>query len=134
VKRDDAIKTPEECDAAERLQDLIRRAQAGDGSALPSLRVALDEAPDLWREAGSLADQVQKEMLQQVAGADLILRETMERSQSELRAELSDPDPSPLERLLIERVLICRLLFHGADRDVVRNLKRFIRQATLARR
>ena len=50
-----------------------------------------------------------------VAGADLFLRETVLRKLHDLRAELLTNSTSPLERLLVERIVACWLQTHYAD-------------------
>jgi hypothetical protein len=99
----------------ERLQDLVRRAQGGDRSAMPELRQVLDADPSLWQRYGDLAKYAQGAWLQLVAPRDVLLYECLERKMEELRAELSGPDPSPLEKLLVERVVACWLQCEYAD-------------------
>src|SRR5262249_20583590 len=44
-----------------------------------------------------------------------MLHESARRKAEQLRAELAGPEPSPLERLLIERVVSCWLQVNYAD-------------------
>jgi hypothetical protein len=104
-----------ETEALERLQSLVKRAERGDESALPELRAALDENPWIWQRYGDLARQSQAAWLQLIAGPNLLLRESVERKAEQLRAELAGPGPSPLERLLVERVIACWLQTQYAD-------------------
>ena len=106
--------TPE-TEALERLQSLVKRAEQGDASALPELRAALDTNPWIWERYGDLAQQSQAAWLQLIAGPNLLLRESVERKTEQLRAELAGPGPSPLERLLVERVIACWLQTQYAD-------------------
>jgi hypothetical protein len=53
--------------------------------------------------------------VQLLCGPNLLLRESLTRKLEELRAELGGPSPSPLERLLVARVLACWLQVHYAD-------------------
>jgi hypothetical protein len=99
----------------ERLRDLVARAQAGDASVLPALREALDADPSLWQRCGDLAAQAQAAWLQLLAGHDLLLHESVQRKLEALRVELAGPDPSPLERLVVERILAGWLQVHYAD-------------------
>jgi hypothetical protein len=98
-----------------RLQSLVQRAQQGDRSALPELKAALDEDATLWQRHGDLAYHAQTAWLDLVGGADLLLRECVERKLAELRAELAGPAPTKLEGLLVERVAACWLQLHFAD-------------------
>jgi hypothetical protein len=104
-----------ETEILERLQALVRRAEQGDESALPTLRAALDANPWIWERYGDLAQQSQAAWLQLIAGPNLLLREAVERKAEQLRAELAGPEPSPLERLLVERVVACWLQVQYAD-------------------
>src|SRR6516164_1103310 len=99
----------------ERLQRLVERAEKGDASVLGELRVALDANPWVWERYGDLAQQSQAAWLRLVAGRNLLLLESARRKAEQLRAELAGPAPSPLERLLVERVVACWLQVHYAD-------------------
>jgi len=97
------------------LQALVERAQAGDRSSLPELKAALDTNPAIWRQVGDLAAQAQEAWLRLLAGQDLLLEECVRRKLEELRLELVGPDPTPLEALLVERIVACSLQCHYAD-------------------
>jgi hypothetical protein len=104
-----------ETETLERLQSLVKRAEQGDESALPELRVALNANPWIWERYGDLAQQSQAAWLQLNAGPDLLLRESVERKTEQLRTELAGPGPSPLEKLLVERVIACWLQTQYTD-------------------
>jgi hypothetical protein len=104
-----------ETETLERLQTLVKRAEQGDESALPTLRAALDTNPWIWERYGDLAQQSQAAWLQLIAGPNLLLRESVERKAEQLRSELTGPGPSPLEKLLVERVIACWLQVQYAD-------------------
>lgn len=104
-----------ELTVTEQMLGLIRRAQNGDRSVLPQLRKAIDEEPSLWSTYGDLALQSQTAWLNLIAGQDLLLSECVQRQLASLREDLAGSDPSPLERLLVERVAACWLQCHYAD-------------------
>jgi hypothetical protein len=106
---------PLEAEILERLERLVKRAEQNDESALPELRAALDANPWVWQRYGDLALQSQAAWLQLIAGQNLMLRESVERKAAQMRAELAGPGPSPLERLLVERVVACWLQTQYAD-------------------
>lgn len=87
----------------------MERAQDGDESALPALRRALDEEPKISRIFVNLADTLERSLTRNVAGDDLVVRECIPRNLEEMRKELAGENPSPLERLLVERIAICWL-------------------------
>jgi hypothetical protein len=99
----------------ERLAELVQRAQQGDLTALPLLREALEADPALWQEYGDLAAQAQEAWLQLLAGTDYLLAESVRLKLGALRRELGAEGASPLEKLLIERIVACWLQTHYAD-------------------
>ena len=107
--------------ALDQLHAVVRRAQAGDRTALPDLRKALDEHPEYFVHAGDLALMAQHTWLDLLSGTDLFIRETVERKLQEMRVELAGANPSPLEKLLVERVMACWLQVNHADTVFVGN-------------
>ncbi len=91
------------------LQDLVERAKSGDRSAVPRLREYLDRNPQLWRNSGSIAVQAQAAWINGTVGPDLHLRECMSKQINEMKAELCGDSPTPLEALLVERIVTCWL-------------------------
>ena len=98
-----------------RLAELVQRAQQGDLSVLPLLRDALVADPAVWQEYGDLAAQAQEAWLQLLAGTDHLLAESVRLKLGALRHELGAEGASPLEKLLIERIVACWLQTHYAD-------------------
>ena len=99
----------------DRLAELVQRAQQGDVTALPLLREALEGDPSLWQEYGDLAAQAQEAWLQLLAGTDYLLAESVRLKLAALRQELGAEGASPLEKLLVERIVACWLQTHYAD-------------------
>ena len=86
------------------LAQLLKRAEAGDRSVLPQLQRALDGNADLWRGYGDLAAHAEASLAMLAAGPNLLLAESLRRKLAELKAELGGESPSPLEKLLAERI------------------------------
>ena len=98
---------PSEADQREGQADLaqlLKRAEAGDRSVLPQLQRALDGNAALWRGYGDLAAHAEASLAMLAAGPNLLLAESLKRKLAALKAELGGEAPSPLERLLVERV------------------------------
>lgn len=99
------------------VRTLLARAAMGDRDALPPLRALLDNRPGVWETLGDLAAHVQMAWIDRIGRSDVAVREALGRKADALRGELSVPGASPLERLLIERVVATWLEVHAADLD-----------------
>jgi hypothetical protein len=104
------------------LKDILERASAGDESALPELKRAFDENPELAAWFGDLVMHARNELLRWAAGDNLTVREAAARQADELRDSLLKEAHSELEKLLIDRVVTCWLEVyaaqaHAADRQ-----------------
>ena len=106
---------PKQDEVLEQLRQLVERAEQGDASVMGELRVALDANPWVWERYGDLAKQSQAAWLQLIAGRNLLLLEATQRKAAQLRAELAGPQPTPLERLLVERIVSSWLQTNYAD-------------------
>ena len=89
----------------ERIGALLDRAQQGDAAVVLELRKVLDEQPHLWRDVGDLARVTESAWIQKTAGHNLFFRESLTRRVRALRRELQGEAPSPLARLLVDRVV-----------------------------
>src|SRR5262249_38804759 len=89
------------------LRALLGRAGAGDATALPALRRAFDQNPELVARLGDLAAHAEQALLALAAGDNLAAREAIARQAADLRGELLEAGSSALERLLVERVALC---------------------------
>jgi hypothetical protein len=67
------------------------------------------------RLGGNLAWQAEYSLVRAALGEDLVAREALTRKLELLRAELNGPASTPLERLLVDRVVACWLQLHHAD-------------------
>jgi hypothetical protein len=89
---------------------------SGDESSRGEVRRLLEEAPQLAGPlGGDLARNAERALVRALAGTNLAQQEAVARKMDQLRAELSGPDPQPLERLLVQRVVLCWLYVHHAD-------------------
>ncbi len=81
-----------------------------------------DRSPELWDEVGDLALQAERALVKGISGENALLKDALYRKLEVLRAELSGPSPSVLDRLLVERVVACWLQVYGADALYAQNL------------
>ncbi len=94
------------------LTKFLERAQRGDEKTLPILRELLKES-HMVEACGNLARHAEITLIHNFSGKDLAVREGLQRKLNSIRAELSGPSPTPLERLLVERIGVCWLhLYH----------------------
>jgi hypothetical protein len=91
------------------LTKLLKRAEQGDVTVLSELRKVLDGRPDLCETYGDLSLQAEAAMIKLAAGPNILLAETLVRKLAALKSEVAGASPSPLERLLAERIAACWL-------------------------
>jgi hypothetical protein len=99
---------------ADELHDLLARAQAGDASALAALRDHVERA-GLWEQMGDLSWHAEEALLNAAVGNDPIAKEAMRSHLAQLRDELASHAMTPLERLLVNRLVLCWAAAHVAD-------------------
>jgi hypothetical protein len=105
------------------LKALIVRVQDGDERAVPRLREILREAPELARKFVDPAVQTERSMIETYAGRDgLVVRETLPHTLKALRTQLEGESPSPLERLLVERIAATWLQLHYFETLYAQNM------------
>src|SRR6266508_4901468 len=100
---------------ADEMRKFLKRAQSGDASTLPALRKLLQDPASVDHFGGNLAEQAELSLIEAAAGKNLMFREALLRKLELMRAELAGPDPTPLERMLVERVVACWLQVQDAD-------------------
>lgn len=84
---------------------LSRRAYQGDESALAAMQ-PLIKNPDFWREAADLVFNAENSLTGKYAGKNLIIRESVRAQLAHMKTELGGPNPTPLERLLVDRIAL----------------------------
>ena len=99
------------------VRTLLARAATGDRDALPALRALLDGRPGVWEKLGDLAAHVQMAWVDRIGRSDVAVKEALGRKAELMRSELAAPGATPLERLLIDRVVATWLEVHAADLD-----------------
>jgi hypothetical protein len=100
---------------AEDLHKVIQRAQKGDASTLPALRKLLEVPANVDALGGDLARQAQHSLINKFSGDNLLFKESLPRKLDLMRAELAGANPTPLERLLVDRIVTCWLHLHHLE-------------------
>ena len=98
----------------ERLSALTHKAQNGDRKALAEASRMLTEHR-LWHVVGDMGRYAQDAWLDAAAGNNLLARRGLEEQLRELRNGLREAGDSPLERVLIDRLVACWLQANYAD-------------------
>jgi hypothetical protein len=90
-----------------RLRELARKAEGGDKDASSEMRLILEEHPQLAWRLFDFARVAEHGLMERGLGEGQPSVKAPLRLQMEaMRAEIAGEDPSPLERLLAERVVI----------------------------
>src|SRR5262249_12848356 len=93
----------------------LQRVEQGDTTTVPVLRAFLQQPGAVDMLGGDLARQAERSLVAKAAGNRLAFKEALTRKLEDLRSELAGPAPTPIERLLVERVVACWLQLHYAD-------------------
>jgi hypothetical protein len=115
---------------ADEVRKLLRQAAKGDKAVLPALQTLMDRSPSLWEKVGNLANTARQSLLETISGDNLLAQEAHARKCTALMEELAGPQPSPLERLLAERIALCWLHLYYAEALYAQNINELsLRQA-----
>ncbi len=106
----------------DKLREIVVQAQEGDEKALKRVREIFEEVPRLTRIFIDLAGEAERSLIKKVSGGDPLVREALTPQLKAMRGELAGPNPSPLERLLAERIVACWLQLQYADVLYAQNL------------
>lgn len=107
----------------------LQRAMKGDPSTLPVLRDMLTNQPETVNMLGNLALQTQLSLIAVAAGDNLAFKEAMPLKMRAIRKELAGPNPTPLEKLLVERIALCWLSLYLAELRLSQSTNQDIYQA-----
>jgi hypothetical protein len=114
LKRGRAVRRPD-------LVGLLEKAHEGDMEAVFSVRAALKDDPEAYvlvgtGDMGSLAlENLACQASQSGGKTDYLMWTAILTKLDLLRAELSGPNPTAVERLLVERVVLSHLQVHQLD-------------------
>jgi tetratricopeptide (TPR) repeat protein len=105
------------------LRSLLAQANERDEEAPRLIRRALEETPDSAQILSNIvAKKAERIFVKKLCGDDLLLKEALSLQLETMREEVAGPDPSPLERLLAERVIACWLQLQHAEAAYAANL------------
>ena len=91
------------------LRQLITKANKGNEQALETLCATVEDTAPLWKQF-NMPTQALESLLKAFFGPDALLTHEAQRRQcAALRRELEGPAPTPIERLLVSRIVLCWL-------------------------
>lgn len=97
------------------LRELLERGNRGDPTALPAIKRAFDENPEMAALLGDMVRHAEEAVLTLAAGDSVTMREAVRRQADALRGRLAAAATSELERLLIDRVCVCWVEVYYGD-------------------
>ena len=119
---------PNKPPSVEELDEFLRRARKGDASTLPALKKMVGDPDIVGSLGGDLANEAQESFVNAAAGNDLVFKTALKQKLVNLRTELAGSNPTPLERLLVERIVACWLQLNVADTNFAQAENLTIRQ------
>ena len=98
------------------LKRLLAQAEEGNKQAFDTLCAHLPYPNKLWDMLSDLPGRASKAMTSAVMGKDrLLTQEALRRKAAALTQELAGIQPTPLERVLVDRIVLCWLHLHLAE-------------------
>jgi len=95
------------------LEATLILARRGNLAVLPQLQRTLDEHPEIWQKHGNLGRAVEMNWIQQIAGTDLLVAESLTRQLDAMRNDLGGS--TRLEKLIVERIVSAWLQVQYAE-------------------
>jgi hypothetical protein len=89
------------------VQQLITKANKGNQQTFDTLRTRMDSTAGVWERMGDTATHALESMLKGFHGPEaLLVHEAQKRHCTALARELQGPNPTPLEQLLVSRIVL----------------------------
>ncbi len=89
--------------------ELVKRAEQGEETALAGIREMFDREPSLCNALGDLARLAEESLITVASGDNPLTKESLQYKLRGLKEELAGTSPTPVERMLVERVTACWL-------------------------
>jgi hypothetical protein len=100
---------------ADAFAELVRRAAEGNQTCLQGLREVLDKNPSIWQHAGDVAALAERVWIDQIAGGNSLVEESIRRRAQALKASLGGSNPTALETMVIDFVGVTWLAAHHGE-------------------
>lgn len=100
-------------------REIVAQANNGDREALVRLRQTLDANPSVWSDISRTAIESERTLIDQIAGGDRLIGESVQRTLKQMRADLAGPSPTLAEKMAVDRVVVAWLLLQIAEKAFV---------------
>ena len=117
AKQEKADNVVASIDDIKTVTDLIHRGNDGDEAALSRIREILSgpDAALLFRTCGDMGRHAETSLIRAIVGDRRVYQESIEAKLEALKKDLAGPNPTPTERLLVDRIAACWLQLADAD-------------------
>ena len=92
--------------AAHPIHQILEAARSGCKQVLPNLQALFNQYPRIWQMHGDLARACEQKWIDTICGNNLLAAEACRRVVEQKKRELAGPDPSPMEKLLAEEIVV----------------------------
>jgi hypothetical protein len=103
---------------------LVALAEEGDSDALRRLRLLLRTHPSIWEGVTDFPKQAEDSLINLIANDCPFLSESLRCRLARLRMDLTDIGDGPIERLLVERVVLSWLDLNFTQITVIESRER----------
>ena len=108
---------------AAQLRALLDQANSGSRKALEALCARLPTDAAHWAHLGDLTEHAREALIILASGEKALFQQELCRKQCQaMTRELAGADPTPLETLLVDRIVVCWLHLHYAETIYAQNL------------
>jgi hypothetical protein len=107
-------------------RELLQRAAKGDEGSREAVRALLadgDRGRKLIESYGSPAKWLLQSVVGKAANRNIMVQEAASRKLDAVQTELEGPNPTPLERLLAERVCLCWFVVNWYEDAFIESIK-----------
>lgn len=102
---------------AEGFEALVHRAGKGDEACMARVKEIMDARPELWDHFADCGLNAESKWISLLAAGHKVIEEAIRRRVAKRKAELTSPDPSPLEKMLCDHVVVTWLAVQHAERE-----------------
>lgn len=117
--KDQAQSNPQKPEAkvepADSLDKILERARQGDRTVIPQLSKLLKANPSIWQDSCQLVAATERAWVSKIAETNLLFSQSIPLYIAKMKRDLLGPSSSPLEKLMVERIVIAWLGVQHAE-------------------